>query len=149
MNKLTPDQRFAAALGALAEVFRVQLTPLLVEAYHEALRQWPIDALTGAARELIRNNRYFPRPVEWAEAAEEWLRERDRVTAQERLSLAQSTAPPLTKHDVQAIMAELSERLEWNPKPVSAQEFEARRQRALEQARQLLEEQGDGEIPRA
>ena len=97
MNKA--DQRFALALAKLAEVFRVALTPILVEAYREALTDWPIESLEAGARALVRESKFFPRPVEWAEAAEDWLRERRSLELTKRIALEQSNEPPLTKQE--------------------------------------------------
>jgi hypothetical protein len=110
---MTMRQRFITALVALGEVFRVEVTDAMAETYWRALRELPIEGLEGGARELIRTARFFPRPVEWGEAAEDWLRERCRETRAHRARLAQSTAPPLDAADVRKLVDELAARLGW------------------------------------
>jgi len=106
---MTTEQRFAAALGKLTTVYRVENSDVLMEAYWEALRMWPIEGLEGGARAWIRTEKWMPKPVEWADAAEDWLRERRRLADSRRLALAQSNAPPLTREDVHRLVEELKQ----------------------------------------
>lgn len=107
------DKRFAAAMAKLAEVYRVELTPVMVEAYREALIEWPIEGLEGGARAIIKESKFFPRPVEWSDAAEDWLKERKSLAQSQRLMLEQSNQPPLTKEDVQKLITDLNGKLGW------------------------------------
>lgn len=106
-------ERFAMAVAKLAAVYRVTVDPLLVESYWEALQGWPLEGLEGGARTIIREAKFFPRPVEWAEAAEDWLKERRSLEQSKRLALEQSNAPPLTRDDVQKLIADLNDKLGW------------------------------------
>lgn len=110
---MTPQKRFLAALTKLAAVFRIEVDDLLAESYWEALREWAPEALEGGARAIIREARFFPRPVEWADAAEAFMREQVAQARASRLALPHSTEPPLRKEDVDRLMADLSEKLRW------------------------------------
>lgn len=108
---MTPRERFTAALLKLLTVFRVAPNDVLFEAYWEALRDWPIEALEAGARAWIAGEKWMPKPVEWADAAHDWLLERRRLATERRLALAQSTAPPLTREDVHRLVEELTAKL--------------------------------------
>ena len=110
---MTREQRFAAVLTKLIVVFRGNAADddVLVETYWEALREWPIEALEAGACTLIRESRFFPRPVEWADAAEDWLRERRNRVEAHRLALRESNEPALTKAEVQQLIADLTGKL--------------------------------------
>lgn len=105
--------QFLRNLTKLAAVFRVPVDDVLVESYWEALRDWKPEALEGGARALIAGAKWFPKPVEWAEAAEEFMRQRVTQERQARLMLAQSTEPAISHEDVKRVVAELAERLQW------------------------------------
>lgn len=104
-------RRFAVAMGKLMAVYRVPPDDVLVESYWEALASWPIEALEAGARSIIREAKFFPRPVEWSDAAEDFLRERAREDQQRRPRLAQSTRPPLRADEVKSLLAELTSKL--------------------------------------
>jgi hypothetical protein len=110
---MTPETRFIAALTKLAAVFRVEISDVLIDCDWEALAGWSIEGLEAGAREVIREARFFPRPVEWAEAAEHWLRARALEHRAQRIALSQSTAPPLTGEDVKKLVAELGGKMQW------------------------------------
>jgi len=110
---MNASARFARTVVILGEVFDRPTTDVLIEAYWDALRSWPMDALEGGARELIREGRFFPRPVEWADAAESWLRARQAVAASKHLRLAQSTEPALSADRVHALIDQLGTKLGW------------------------------------
>lgn len=146
---MTARQRFAVVLATLAEVFRVDVTESLAEAYWRALREWPIESLEAGGRVLIASARFFPRPVEWGDAADAWLHDRQVSERRRRLALAVSTEPPMKAEEIRALVGELGEKLGWNPQPLTPEEVAARRRQALDQAKQLLTDQGDGQVPRA
>jgi hypothetical protein len=108
---MKPQLRFVVALTKLATVFRVDMTDVLIESYWDALNEWPIEGLEGGARTIIRESKFFPRPVEWSDAAEDWLKERRSMVDAHRLALQQSNQPPLTKDDVKKLIAELNEKM--------------------------------------
>ena len=66
------EQRFAAAMGMLGEVFDQAVTGAKQAAYAAALEHYEIEALEAGAMELIRTAKFMPKPVEWADAAETW-----------------------------------------------------------------------------
>jgi hypothetical protein len=109
------ERRFVAALSKLAAVYRLTVDDLLIESYWEALHEWPIEGLEGGARAIIRESKFFPRPVEWSDAAEDWLRERRSMVDAHRLALQQSNQPPLTREDVKKLIAELNEKMGGRP----------------------------------
>lgn len=112
---MTPQsvQRFIGALTKLAAVFRIEADDVLIEAYWDALRDWPIEALEAGAQAIIASARFFPRPVEWADAAEDWLKERQVNERTRRLAVAQSNEPPLRAEEVKALVADLSAKMGW------------------------------------
>ena len=110
---MTPEQRFLATLTKLAAVYRLEVDDVLVEAYWEAFRDWAPEALEGGARAIIRDSRFFPRPVEWADAAEAFMRERVMQDRSARLALPHSTEPPIRKEDVDKIIESLGQKLGW------------------------------------
>ena len=81
---------FATALGRLAEVFDAPLTAERVDAYTEALGDLRAVALEAGAKTIIRTSKWFPKPVEWREAAEQWEAEEA-----ERRRLAWKNSRPL------------------------------------------------------
>lgn len=58
---------FTKVMQGLASVFEKELTPAFQALYFDALKEINIEALKYAAREAIRLNRFFPRPVELRE----------------------------------------------------------------------------------
>lgn len=106
-------QRFVRVLAKVSAVFRIEPNDALIEGYWECLHDWPIEGLEGGALTLMKESQFFPRPVEWAEAAEQWLKQRRDSEHTERKALEKSNAPPLTKADVQKLIAELNDKLGW------------------------------------
>jgi len=135
---MTTAERFAVCLARLTEVFRVDLTPSLAESYWEALAAWPIEALEGAAKALIAGSRFFPKPVEWADAAAQWRQDRQLEATSMRVQLAASNEPPLRAEDVRALVAHLGAKLHWGETHLSPAAFEQRKREALDQAAQLM-----------
>lgn len=108
--------RFARLFMVLAEVFDRTVTDIAIEAYWDALRTVPIEALEGGARRLVSEARFFPRPVEWTEAAADWMRSEELAARARRLQLEQSTDPPISPEDVHALVNQLGHKLGW-PRP--------------------------------
>ena len=106
-------QRFVRVLAEVSAVFRIEPNDLLIEGYWKCLQEWPIEGLEGGALALMKESQFFPRPVEWAEAAERWLKDRREAVHGERKALERSNAPPLTKADVQKLIADLNDKLGW------------------------------------
>jgi hypothetical protein len=75
--------RFARVMATLGEVFDTVVTPVRVEAYCRALGEVPIAAVEQAAAWVIREGRYFPKPVD--------LREALGLTAEQRAEVAWAT----------------------------------------------------------
>ena len=107
---MTHRERFAAALGMLADVYGKEVTLAFASGYWGVLEEYPIEAVEGGARAILRTEKWMPKPVEWAEAAEDWLVERRRIAHAHRLAIAQSNAPPLSREDVHRLVAELNEK---------------------------------------
>lgn len=102
---------FVKLLLTLASVFRAEVDDLLLEAYWEALRTWPPEALEAGARRLIATHIHFPRPAEWAEEARVWTQEQRAKWRQKRRALVQSTEPPLKAAEVRKLVKDLAVRL--------------------------------------
>lgn len=108
---LEPRQRFVRVVTTLAAVFRIEVDDLLLEAYWVALRRWPAEALEAGARQSIATLHFFPRPVEWAEAAEAWLKAKAEVERRKRRALPHSTDPPLKLAEVRVLIRDLAQKL--------------------------------------
>ena len=104
---MTHRERFASALGMLADVYGKEVTLAFASGYWSVLEEYPIEAVEGGARAILRTEKWMPKPVEWADAAEDWLRERRNIAQAHRLAIEQSNAPPLTREDVHRLVAEL------------------------------------------
>jgi hypothetical protein len=59
---------FAEAMGVLAETFNEPISATKVEAYFSALSDLPFDDVARAARKVLQEARFFPKPVELREA---------------------------------------------------------------------------------
>ena len=108
---LEPRQRFVRAATTLAAVFRIEVDDLLLEAYWVALRRLPAEALEAGARWAIATLHFFPRPVEWAEAAEAWMKAKAEAERRKRRALPHSTEPPLKLAEVRALIRDLAKKL--------------------------------------
>ena len=61
----TGDQpTFAAAVYTLGQTFDTEITPVKVEAYYDALEQYPLERVLLAIKISIRTCLFFPKPVE-------------------------------------------------------------------------------------
>ena len=64
----TSDQeKFANSLGVLCEIFDKQISPIVIRAYFQALRPYPVEEVEGAISQAIVSCKFFPRPVELIE----------------------------------------------------------------------------------
>jgi hypothetical protein len=59
--------QFAEAMGVLCETFGEPLSDLRTEGYFDALRDFPIEAVSAAFRQALRVCRFFPKPIELRE----------------------------------------------------------------------------------
>jgi len=120
MNDL---DRFGACILAMAEVFNERMSPVRIAATAEALRDLPVEMLEVAARQIIKDDQFFPRPARWREVAVEAIRAQWEAERQERArghELPQD-AGPWEEHRVKAKKAidELAAQLGW-PRPSPA-----------------------------
>lgn len=61
---------FSKSLAQIAAVFDKTLTPFLVDAYFDALADFPFDRVDGAFRQAVATKTFFPRPAEIRELLE-------------------------------------------------------------------------------
>lgn len=65
--------QFAAILAGLAEILlRDPLTKTRIAAYYEALKDLRIEAVTHAAKELLKTENFFPTPAKIRDHAKLW-----------------------------------------------------------------------------
>lgn len=65
--------QFAAVLAGLAEILlRDPLTKSRIAAYYDALKDLRIEAVTYAAKELLKTENFFPTPAKIREHARMW-----------------------------------------------------------------------------
>jgi len=83
-------RRVAAALDMLAEVYEVSLTEIRVAAYIESLSDLRASALEAGANMIRDTSKWFPKPIEWREAAERW-----EIKEAERRRAARENSRPL------------------------------------------------------
>jgi len=116
MTEENRDQRFTATMLAMAEVFNEPVSPVKITAYAEALQHVPMDDLEAAARRLIAEARFFPRPVEWRETAiDVHLANRARVRDEmaRTRGIAQRSEVEDKSVDIKGMIGRLAERMGW------------------------------------
>jgi hypothetical protein len=64
MEKKTDFNRFANALGSLAEVMGKEMTAIMSAAYFQVLKRWPIEQVERAIEMAMASCKFFPKPVE-------------------------------------------------------------------------------------
>lgn len=82
---MNDTERAIVAVGAVADVFRQQLSPVAISMCAKALSVWPIEAIEGCVPRMLQACRFFPSPSEWGEFAEAWQQEQERERRAERL----------------------------------------------------------------
>lgn len=61
----TSDQeKFANSLGVLCEIFDKQISPIVIRAYFQALKPYPVEEVESVISQAIVSCKFFPRPVE-------------------------------------------------------------------------------------
>jgi hypothetical protein len=61
---------FADVFARVARTFNRKLDASVASDYFTALEAVPFDEIEDAAATLVKSSRYFPKPVEWLEAAQ-------------------------------------------------------------------------------
>ena len=56
-------EEFAKLLGAVAEVYNEPLSPVRIRLYFDALREYSLEEVRRAFKELVRTSDFFPRPA--------------------------------------------------------------------------------------
>ena len=64
-------QEFAALMALLGEVFRVEMTPTLLEIYRRLLDRFTIEEISVAVWHTLEHSTYFPMPAQLIEALEQ------------------------------------------------------------------------------
>lgn len=80
-------ERFRNVLAGMAELFKTELSTVLLDAYWLALREWPLDEFEQAAGHLMGSEEFMPRPVKFNQ-----LRKAHLPTAGEAFAAAVSHA---------------------------------------------------------
>lgn len=114
----TDRERLLVAISAVAEVFNRGLSDVSLTLYAEAMSTWPIEAVEGSMREVVRHARFFPSPAEWSQYADEWLRLEHARQRAERRALPESGTYTPAEQEAQAAAAkamrdDLAKKLGW------------------------------------
>lgn len=62
-------EEFAKGMAVLAEVFEKQLSSHAIEIYYIALKNLPVEKFQKIVGNIVINNRFFPKPVDFLESA--------------------------------------------------------------------------------
>jgi len=120
---LTRRKRFGACILALGEVFNEPTSSVRIAATDAALQDLPIETLEAAAKQIIRDDQFFPRPARWREVAIEVHRaqveaeRQDRARGHELPQDAGSEEERAAK--AKEVIAELATKMGWS-RPASA-----------------------------
>ncbi len=159
-------QAFAVELLGLAEMYRRELSRLLVKLYWEGLREYSYDDVLAAIREWIWRQRFFPVVAELRECVEERIEHRRKIeetAARSRRALPMSVeeqaradaAAKVALDEIRPLLGSLTATiriplkvardtpLTIRPSAAEQAAHDERKQRALEQLRTLQAELED------
>lgn len=58
-------KKFREMISVLAELHQREISATLLEAYYEALKEYPIKAIETAGKALLKSSRFFPKPADF------------------------------------------------------------------------------------